>query len=180
MMIGRDRANGGKPREPDVDADGAVLLRFGPDSLGTEGGLKVEEVGSPGLGDLLVDGALPVDGSDVIQPVEEQNPPACFDDGAQRALVEQRNNFTNITSATTTTPKSASGFLKSITINKAVANGVITIYDNTGASGTKIGTITFGAALLNDPPWTADYCVAFVTGLTIVTSAATDITVAWR
>lgn len=89
-------------------------------------------------------------------------------------------SFSNITSATTTTVKSGVGQLHSITINKGAATGVITIYDNTAASGTKIGTITFGAALLSDPPIPALYDVAFATGLTIVTSAATDITVAYK
>ena len=55
--------------------------------------------------------------------------------------------------------------------------GLLTIYDNTAASGTKIGTITLGAALLTDPPQTVNYEVAFGTGLTIVTSAAEDLTV---
>ena len=86
----------------------------------------------------------------------------------------------NITTATTTTVKSGAGVLKSITINKGIATGVITIYDNTAASGTKIGTITFGAALVSDPPVTGIYDAAFATGLTVVTSAATDITVSYK
>lgn len=94
-------------------------------------------------------------------------------------MSEGHSQYTNITSATTTTVKSGSGTLESIIINKGVATGVITIYDNTAGSGTKIGTITFGAALLSDPPRVAEYECRFNTGLTIVTSAATDITVVW-
>ena len=89
------------------------------------------------------------------------------------------NADTNITSATTTTIKSGSGTLVRIVNNKKVANGVITIYDNTAASGTKIGTITNPATLL-DSAQTYEYGVGFTTGLTIVTSAAEDLTVVWK
>lgn len=86
--------------------------------------------------------------------------------------------YTNIASATTTTIRTGKGILNRITVNKAVASGVITIYDNTAGSGTKIGTITNPATLLHSQI-TLDYDVAFTTGLTIVTSAADDITVSW-
>lgn len=89
------------------------------------------------------------------------------------------NNDTNITSATTTVIKSGSGTLVRITNNRKVANGVITIYDNTAASGTKIGTITNPATLL-DSAQTFEYGCGFVNGLTIVTSSTDDITVIWR
>jgi hypothetical protein len=88
-------------------------------------------------------------------------------------------NDTNITTATTTTVKSGSGYLNAIIINKAVVSTTITIYDNTAGSGTLIGTITYGGTLLNDPPIMATYNCNFVTGLTIVTSGATDLTVSW-
>lgn len=94
--------------------------------------------------------------------------------------MSDKGQFANISTATTTTVKSGSGTLVAIIINKAVANGVITIYDNTAASGTKIGTVTIGAAVLSDPPTHAEYECQFSTGLTIVTSAATDITVVYR
>jgi hypothetical protein len=87
--------------------------------------------------------------------------------------------YTNITTATTTTVKSGSGTLVRIVNNKKLANGVVTIYDNTAGSGTKIGTITNPATLL-DNQQTYEYQVAFNTGLTIVTSAAEDLTVVWR
>lgn len=85
--------------------------------------------------------------------------------------------FLNITTATTTTVKAGAGILKSIVFNKRVVSGVITIYDNTAASGTKIGTITLGAALLSDPPQSVLFDVPFSIGLTIVTSEAEDLTV---
>lgn len=86
----------------------------------------------------------------------------------------------NITSATTVTPKSGPGVFHGLVINKAVVSGVITIYDNTAASGAIIGTITFGVALLSDPPIQALYDVNVTTGITIVTSAAFDITVMYQ
>lgn len=87
---------------------------------------------------------------------------------------------TNITTATTTTVKSGPGTFGGIIINKAVASGVITIYDNTAASGTLIGTITFGGTLLSDPPIDAIYNASVTTGITIVTSAAFDLTVLYN
>lgn len=94
-------------------------------------------------------------------------------------LTADSNAYTNIASATTTTVKSGSGTLVRITINKKVSSGVITIYDNTAGSGTKIGTITNPATLL-DSTEDLEYGVTFNTGLTIVTSAADDLTVVWR
>lgn len=94
--------------------------------------------------------------------------------------VEGQFTRASMTTATTTTHKSGSGLLHSVVINKAVAAGVVTMYDNTAGSGTVIGTITFGAALLTDPPLLAIYDINFSTGFTVVTSAATDITFSYR
>lgn len=96
--------------------------------------------------------------------------------------VEQQFSYLNITLAapTTTTVKSGAGMLHLIQINKAAANAVITIYDNTAGSGTVIATITQPAAVLASQI-TMLYDVKFSTGLTLVTSAAAqDITVAYR
>lgn len=77
---------------------------------------------------------------------------------------------------TTTVVKSGSGILHAICINTPAATGTITIYDNTAASGTKIGTITAFAS--TNPCFT--YNAYFATGLTIVTAtAANDITVTY-
>jgi hypothetical protein len=81
---------------------------------------------------------------------------------------------------TTTVVKASAGILHSIVINKPTASGVITIYDNTAASGTKIATITMPATLLSDGPHLTLYDLSFDTGLTVVTSgAAQDITVTY-
>jgi hypothetical protein len=91
--------------------------------------------------------------------------------------------YTNIVLAapTTTTIFSGRGVLRKIIINKPLANGVITIYDNTAASGTKIGTITQPATLLSDLPAPIEYDAVCGIGCTIVTAtAAQDITVIWE
>lgn len=85
---------------------------------------------------------------------------------------------TNIASGSTTTIKSGSGVLGSVIINSAVALGVITIYDNTAASGTKIATITHPAALLSSQ-YILTYNCKFTTGLTVVTSLGDNITVTY-
>lgn len=92
--------------------------------------------------------------------------------------VQGQFTYTNITTQTTTTIKSSAGLFHRLTINTPLASGVITIFDNTAGSGTKIGTITFPATLVSDGPITATYNVKFSTGLTIVTSGSNmDITI---
>ena len=88
-------------------------------------------------------------------------------------------NFLNIVAAapTTTVVKSGLGVLRCITFNKPVATGVVTVYDNTSAAGTKIATITIPASPL---PVTLIFDARFDTGLTIVTeTAAQDLTVSY-
>ena len=85
--------------------------------------------------------------------------------------------FSNITTATTTTVKSGAGIFDKIIVNTPVNSATITIYDSTTASGSKIATITLPASAT---PIVLPYQIAFGTGLTIVTSGATDITVAYR
>lgn len=88
-------------------------------------------------------------------------------------------SYANITAAapTTTIVKSGPGVLHTVSINTPADGGTVTIYDNTSATGTKIGTYTSGADTL---PSSVIYDVAFTTGLTIVTAtAAQDITVSY-
>lgn len=87
---------------------------------------------------------------------------------------ENQMSFLNITTATTTTVKSGAGFFHCVVINTTAA-GTITIYDNTAASGTKIGTIVASAGVA-----TYLYDVKFNNGLTLVTAAASDLTVSYR
>lgn len=90
-----------------------------------------------------------------------------------------QNKTTNITTATTTLVFSGRGTFVGLVFNKRVAAGVTTIYDSLTAAGTKVGTITEGAAVLNDPPQAVIYNRYMENGLTIVTSQAEDITVLW-
>lgn len=83
------------------------------------------------------------------------------------------NDFVNINSATTTVVKSGSGYLKSVTVNTTAA-GTITIYDNTAGSGAVVAVLATSVA-----PQTFHYDITFTTGLTIVTAAASDITVSF-
>lgn len=110
--------------------------------------------------------------------VVEQFQPGYENNTINRAIVQQSNSYTNITSATTTQIKGAAGFLHRITINAAVASATVTIYDNTVGSGTKIGTITMPATLLASQ-MVLDFDVLFITGLTIVTVGAQDLTISW-
>lgn len=87
------------------------------------------------------------------------------------------NSYSNITTDTTTVVKAGSGVLHTITFNQPVATEVVTIFDNTAASGTTIGTITIPASPM---PVTLTYDVRFITGLTILTAtAASNITVSF-
>lgn len=86
-------------------------------------------------------------------------------------------SYTPITGQATTVIRSTPGILHTITFNKPTATGVVTIYDNTAASGTKIGTITIPASPM---PVTLTYDAHFTIGLTIVTGTAdSDITVTY-
>jgi hypothetical protein len=81
--------------------------------------------------------------------------------------------YKNITSATTTVVKAGPGQLHFIVVNTPGTTNTVTIYDNTAASGTKIGTITAAAQ------GSVRYECDFTTGLTVVTGATSDITVVY-
>jgi len=88
--------------------------------------------------------------------------------------VEQQFSNFNISTATTTTVKSAAGFLDSLLCVGGTL-GNVTVYDNTAASGTVLCpavTPVAGGLLLS-------HC-KFTTGLTIVTAAATVLTGSYR
>lgn len=79
----------------------------------------------------------------------------------------------NISTATTTVVSSGPCLMHCITVNTTAA-GAITVYDNTAASGTKIATMKSSIA-----EGTYRFDVNCRVGLTIVTAAASDITVAY-
>lgn len=86
-------------------------------------------------------------------------------------------SFSNITTNTTTVVKSGAGYVSHFTVNNpgkfTVAELVITVYDNTSAAGTKIGTWTMPvvATAQSIPPQILN--CKFGTGLTVVTSGPT-------
>jgi hypothetical protein len=88
--------------------------------------------------------------------------------------VEQRNSYSYISTATTTTIKTGAGLLHTITVNGGTA-GTIIVYDNTAASGSIIASFDSTNALE-----TYVFDVVFATGLTIITGAATKVTVSYR
>lgn len=90
-------------------------------------------------------------------------------------MIEVPYAYSNISTATTTTVKSGQGILHAITINTTAA-ATITIYDNTAGSGTTIATIAASPAIGS----TFRFDVQFLTGLTIVTAGASNITVSYR
>lgn len=78
-----------------------------------------------------------------------------------------------ISTATTTTVKSGTGKLHSITLGETAA-GAITIYENTAASGTIIAVLKASIA-----EQTFVFDVRFTTGLTILTAGASKLTVSY-
>lgn len=89
--------------------------------------------------------------------------------------VYTRADTAAISTATTTTIKSGSGTLCSITILGGTM-GAITVYDNTAGSGTTICPAFTPAANSLE---TLTFNCKFTTGLTIVTAAATVIQVSY-
>lgn len=88
--------------------------------------------------------------------------------------VENRNNATYISTATTTVCKTGTGLLHTLTVTGGTA-GTIIGYDNTAASGTILFSFDSTNALA-----TYTFDVSFAIGLTIITSAATKMTVSAR
>src|SRR5947209_3256613 len=96
------------------------------------------------------------------------------DQTANRLLVEQRNGFAYISTATTTVVKNAAGFLHTLTVEGGTA-GTIIVYDNPSGAGTIIASFDSTNALAS-----YRFDLSFVNGLTIITGAATKLTVAYR
>ena len=80
-------------------------------------------------------------------------------------------NFTHIATNTTTVVSKGTGTLHSLVINTTAA-GAITLYDSTSGGGTVIAILPSSAVV-----GTYLYDVVFSVGLTVVTAAASDITV---
>ena len=76
--------------------------------------------------------------------------------------------------------KESAGYLKRIVINKPLANGTISLFNNGSGASVAMGVITLPGTLLSDGPNSVDYDLAFTSGLTIVTTEAQDITVIYK
>lgn len=95
--------------------------------------------------------------------------------GALR-MIAVSYSYAHATVSAGTTVKATSGVLHSVTINTAVAAGVLTLFDNTTATGTTIAVVsiaTFQGTLTFD--------ISFLTGLSyIIVGATADVTITWR
>lgn len=80
-------------------------------------------------------------------------------------------SYLAISTGVTTVVKASPGFLHTIVVTGGTA-GTIDVYDNTAGSGTKIASFSSTNAVMN-----YEFRCQFTTGLTIVTSAATQLTV---
>jgi hypothetical protein len=89
-------------------------------------------------------------------------------------MLDQLGDYEYIATATTTVVKSTAGKLFRITLGETAA-GAITIYDNTAASGTVIAVLKASIA-----EQTFEFGLPFRTGLTVVTAAASKLTVVYE
>lgn len=87
--------------------------------------------------------------------------------------IQENYSSAYISTQTTTTVKTGSGFLHTITLGETAA-GAITVYDNTAASGTILAVLKASIA-----EQTFQLDLPFKTGLTIVTAAASKLTVSY-
>lgn len=141
--------------------DGKYLHKFSPTTamLSSEMNLKSFAISQNGAGG-TTSGSLELWSSSILRYGKENSVPRYF----------------NITGAGTFTLKKSMGNLRDVIVNtKAGGAATLIIYDNTSAAGTIIGT-----ADLNLPIGQLTYNTEFQTGLTVVTSAACDITVVYE
>lgn len=94
------------------------------------------------------------------------------------AVAEAPPTLRYISGATTDQVKSGAGYLYSVTVGTCVASATIDLIDNTTGSTVNLSRITCPATGGN--PFTLNFNVAFTTGLRIITSGATDVTVGYR
>jgi hypothetical protein len=86
-------------------------------------------------------------------------------------------SYNYITTATTTQVKSGAGILHKIVIGTPVAAETISLIDNTSGSTVNIGLITTTADL---KPFELKFDCRFTTGLRIITSGTSAITVVYQ
>lgn len=103
------------------------------------------------------------------------------DDGyvASATLNTHDYSFKSIATATTTVVKTGAGQLHQLIVAGGTL-GTIKVYDNTAASGTVILDTITPATLTGSGPFVVTLDVTVATGITVVTGAATVITVTYR
>lgn len=96
-------------------------------------------------------------------------------------LGQFRNQYRNLTGNGTTVVKSGNGVIRGMSINHNTTGGDIILYDNTAASGTKIGSFsvaTPSGGLLSasgqPSPVYLMLTAEFTVGLTVVTSGSSN------
>lgn len=107
-----------------------------------------------------------------VQVADDQPLPTKVID-ASGSAVSLTGSYANMTGSATTVIKSGAGVLFGVIVNNPGTTITLTLYDNTAASGTKIGTIALAAGqnLL--------YGLSFGTGLTAVLSGSADVTIVY-
>jgi hypothetical protein len=95
---------------------------------------------------------------------------------ARLGQLETLPTYFHGTTAATTVLKYSAGNLHKITLNKPTGT-LITLYDNTAASGSVIAVIATPAQA---NPVTLDYNIPFAIGLTIVTTGTWDYTIVYE
>ncbi len=96
------------------------------------------------------------------------------DPNTGRTLVEERNAANYISTAATTLVKTGGGLLHSV-VYEGGTSGTIVIYDSLTGSGTVLASFDAPTAL-----GFFIFDVTFSTGLTVVTAAASKVTVGYR
>lgn len=161
-----------------ISAKGGLYLAF-PNTLGNSGqtgtsGAFLDAVGNVrtlGTSNFLYNGATQ------DQNVSINGATANGVTGTGTTAIEEAGtSFSEIATATTTLVKSGATILHSVCINTHVASATIKVYNALTATGTPF-TLTEPSTITGDPPSCLKYDVYFSTGITVVTSGASDVTV---
>lgn len=101
---------------------------------------------------------------------------------ADKAIVEgEWSYFQNTGTTAGIVIHTGPGKLHMVVIGTPVANGVVTLFDNTAGSGAKIFEKTLPGTLLNDSPPPIEFDVTFALGLTlVVATGACAVSIAYR
>ncbi len=145
-----------------------------PVALGATPSIDIGDVtllaGSAIAGKFGIDQTTPGTTNKVVAAIDQTT------NGTTNAVALTGYSFANISTSTTTTVKSGAGVLHLVNVNSlGTVASITTIYDNTAGSGTVIAiidTLTLKGS--------NQYDINFATGLTLVTTGAPNITVAYR